>query len=409
MSSLNALRTNLRAFRELCEETMRVSGSSPKGLRGVSELRALEAVYSGEQPFRGEHLQPLSAFSNLMVSGRLPREFARLNLGDALNALGELAASKGSGRWRFDPRVSKRTAGRLGIDRMGRGLDRLQRDNEAGWARHAEENVRFILSAMDRCPRTGIAVVVGGARAYDVPLDEIARRFERVIAVDVCEEDDVRAGVARAVPEPLLRHRISVERFDLTGTYNQFVAEVSAIVARSADERDAERGVEDLVSSYDVPAGAVRLCGAEIEPDFVVSSMVLTQLGLPFASFTARAFQERGWRAERVKEGILVPSFAALTSRIEQHHIEALATIPKLAALTSDVSETAVTMGPRGEIAHVGEPRTQLSVESLLDRIPAGTELLAQAAWDWLRVMPKRPGAPGASMAIEGVALARPH
>ena len=116
MSCLGAFRTNLRMFRELCESTMRQSGPSPKGLRGVAELQALEALYAGERPFRGDLLKPLSAFCNLLVSGQLPGAFTRLNLGDACGALGEVLESRSTRRWRFDPDLSKRTAARLGLD-----------------------------------------------------------------------------------------------------------------------------------------------------------------------------------------------------------------------------------------------------------------------------------------------------
>jgi hypothetical protein len=209
-----------------------------------------------------------------------------------------------------------------------------------------------------------------------------------VIVVDVCEDVSPKGA--------------SVERFDVTGTYNQFVAEVGAIVSRSHDVNSAERDVDELVSSYDVPARAVRLCREEVDPDFVVSSMVLTQLGVPFGSFVARAFQDRGFDAKRVARGPLGLSLAALACRVEQHHIMALLRT-KLAALTSDVSETPVTLGPSGELVHVGAPRTQLSVEGLLDRVPTDHEPVAQGAWDWLRVVPKHAGATGASMSVEGL------
>jgi hypothetical protein len=389
MSRADAFRSHLQMFRELCESTMRTSGSSPKGLQGVAHLRDLEAVFAGERPFRGDLLEPLSAFSNLLVSGRLPAAFARLRFGDACTALGEVLAAKSVERWRFDPDISKRTAARLALDGTARGLDRLQRENRSGWEAHARENRRFVLSAMERASETNVAVVVGGARAYDIPLDDIARRFARVIVVDVCDDVSPKG--------------ISAERFDVTGTYNQFVAEVSAIVARCHDESDAERLLDELVSSYDVPATAVRLCREQVEPDFVVSSMVLTQLGVPFKSFVARAFQDRGFDPKRVARGPLTSSLSALACRVEQHHIAALLRIPKLAVLTSDVSETPVTFDPRGELIRVGAARTQLSVETLLDRVPSDRRPIDEGAWDWLRIVPKRAGAPGASMSVEGL------
>jgi hypothetical protein len=380
MSDLEVLRTSLRRFRELCETTMLASGTSPKGLRGVAHLRELEAVFAGDRAFRGELLDPLSAFSNLLASGRLPGDFPHLNFGDACCALGEVLASKGTHAWRFDPDVSKRSVARLGLDRMGRGLDRLRRENRKGWDEHGRKCRELVSSAMQRARETRLAVVVGGARAYDVPLDEIERRFARVVVLDVDE---------------------GAERFDATGAYNAFAAEVGAIVARARNEDEAERGIDAFVSSYDVPEDAVRLSRDDHAPDLVVSSMVLTQLALPFRPFVARAFQERGFDAERVAQGSLGASLAAFACRLEQHHVGALLRIPNTAVLISDVGETPVTLDARGNLVHVGERRTQLAVETLLDRIPRGHEPGAQAAWDWLRVVPKRPGAPGASMSVE--------
>jgi hypothetical protein len=380
MSELEVLRASLRRFRELCETTMQASGASPKGLRGVAHLRELEAVFAGDRAFRGELLEPLSAFSNLLASGRLPADFARLNFGDACSALGEVVGSKGT--WRFDPDVSKRTVARLGLDRMGRGLDRLRRENRKGWDDHGRACREFVSSAMARARESRLAVVVGGARAYDLPLDEIERRFARVVVLDV---DD------------------GAERFDVTGAYNAFTAEVGAIVARARDEDEAERAIDAFVSSYDVREDAVRLSREDHAPDFVVSSMVLTQLALPFRPFVARAFQERGFDAERVAQGPLGASLAAFACRLEQHHVAALLRIPRIAVLISDVGETPVTLDARGNLVRVGERRTQLAVETLLDRIPRGHEPVAQGAWDWLRVVPKRPGAPGASMSVEAL------
>jgi hypothetical protein len=321
--------------------------------------------------------------------------------------LGELLASQGKGRWRFDPGLTKRVAGELGLDRTGKGLDQTERENRPGWDRHASENVRFVLTALEQVPHPGTAVVLGATRSHDLPLADIVARFERVIIVDVTREDDTRANAARAVVRPELLERISVERFDLTGSYNQFVSDVSALVSRATTASDAERAIDELVSEYDVPADSVRLTAADVEPDLAISSMVLSQLGLPYKAFVARAFRARGFGPERVREGILEQSLAALACRVEQHHIGALLRIPKQAVLTSDVREVAVTLGPQGDLVALGAPRSQLAVRYLTDRIPSRVTPRAEAAWEWLRIVPKRPGAEGSLMSVEGVVLER--
>jgi hypothetical protein len=407
MTQLDTFVRDLGRFCELYEKRLWLEGAPPAGLQEVADLKALHAVFAGERPFRGQLLRLLSGFSNMLASGALPPEFSRANFGDACVALGEVLESKGTLRWRFDPDVRKRAAAELGLQRAGPGLDKMQRDNQGGWQRHAQENVRFILSALERVPAAGTAVIAGAARSHDLPLDRIAARFERVIVVDVCEASDTHANAARAISDPAALERVTVERFDLTGSYNQFVSDVGAIVSRAKSESDAEREIDELVSGYDVQQRTVRLCREEVEPDLAVSSMVLTQLGLPFKPFVTRAFRARGFRPERVSEGVLGESLAALACRVEQQHISALLRVPKLAVLTSDVRESPVTLGPDGELVALGAPRSQLSVPSLSGRIPSRARPLAEAEWDWLRVVPKRPGAPGALMDVEGVVLAR--
>lgn len=407
VSVLDILRRDLRLFRGLYEETWRRQGSPPSGLGGLSDLSELDQVFAGARPFRGALLKPLSAFSNLLSSGSAPPGLSSLNLGDAWGALGEVLAEKGAARWRFDPALTPRTATELGLDRAGTGLDETQRENRDGWERHASENARFVLAALERAPRGGTAVLVGAARAHDLPLSELVSHFAHVVIVDVCEVEDIRAGVARAIRDPALLERTTLERFDLTGSYNQFVTDIGGIVARAQDEAEAERNVDEYVSSYDVPADAVRLCESRTEPDFALSSMVLTQLGLPYKAFTARAFRARGFDAARVHDGVLDASLSALSCRVEQHHVAALLRLPKVAVLSSDVREGPVTVGPRGELVGLEPPRSQLAVKRLADRIPSRVEPLATTAWNWLRVVPRRPGARGSLMSVEGVVLGR--
>ena len=125
-----------------------------------------------------------------------------------------------------------------------------------GWKQHGDANAKFILAAADRVARRDLVVVAGGARAYDVPLAELAERFERVVVTDVCAEA-AEETVRQRVPEGR-RSRVRVELFDLTGSYNQFVAGVDAAVAGAKNVGDAERALSDLCGTYDTAASVVR-------------------------------------------------------------------------------------------------------------------------------------------------------
>ena len=139
-------------------------------------MLALEDVLGGKRRFDGTLLKPLAAFAHLLASGELPPGFARLNFGDVMLAVSETMAHDPPG-WKFDSALTPGTAARLGLDTVLMGIDRLANENEAGWKQHAEANARFILAAADSLPRRERVVIAGGARAYDVPLAELAPRL----------------------------------------------------------------------------------------------------------------------------------------------------------------------------------------------------------------------------------------
>jgi len=78
----------------------------------------------------------------------------------------------------------------------------------------------------------------------------------------------------------------------------------------------------------------------------------------------------------------------------------------QLAVLTSDVSARVVVAQADGSMEEKGEPQEQLSVEALCDRVPGRTEIIADASWEWPRVVPDRK-APGMTMRVDAIAMRR--
>jgi hypothetical protein len=401
--SRRALEKSVRMFRTLCEDTIKKGGSTPLGARGVDSLFALEDVLSGKRRFDGALLKPLAAFSHLLSSGQLPPGFARLNFGDAVLAVSE-AMAHDSPRWPFDPALDPAVASKLGFDAVIAGIDRLEQENRAGWKQHGDANAKFILNAALRAPRHDLVVICGGARAYDVPLAELAERFERVVVTDVsmaAAEQTVRDRVPEA-----RRSRVRVELFDLTGSYNRFVSSVDAALGQAKTMSDAERALLELVGSYDTAPSAARLSSVAAQADLAVSSMVLSQLGVGFKAYVTERFAARGWDRGRVKSAPLEPALSTLASLVEQHHIAALLTHAQLAVITSDVSASVTVAHPDGSVERKGDPQEQLSVDALCDRIPGRTEIIADASWDWPRVMADKK-AVGMTMRVDAIAVRR--
>jgi len=384
---------SVRMFRKFSEETLKRRGGGPMSREGVVALQAIEAVLRGERKLTGSLLEPLAALTSLLQSGQLPPEFGHFNLADAILAVEEASAQANETaeqRWEFTPELSDPVAARLVALGCWEHHDRGAADNaEAGGKTHAgglrahlEESRRLILEAASRAT-SGNAVVVGAGRAHGVPLAELAQRFQRVTLNDVRTatlEETVRAEVPEA-----LRERISIERYDLTGSYEQFVKEVEERIGASTSPPDAEHALVELAESYDVGAGSAGISGPEGTASFAVSSMVLSELGAGFPLHVARCFSERGWELASPPSAALNDALALLTCIVQQHHVYALLRRAELAVLITGVSEAPLRVLSDGRLEASGDPRELLAVERLSERLPQGTEILAEADWEWRR------------------------
>jgi hypothetical protein len=269
--------------------------------------------------------------------------------------------------WTFDPAVDAQAFQLLGFAETSAGIARTQRENRQGWWEHARRHKAFILDAAARVEQPRLAVVLGAGKAYDLPLEELARRFERVVLVDI-DAEAMAASSAVAVRDPKLRARLELRAMDLTG--------VGARIARGIQDAlnsdQPETALEALCRSYRL-ASRPRLVG---EPaDLLVSGMLLSQLGLQPKLAAKRLFEQRF--------GKIAPACAArwsavwndLDLRLQQDHVGALCEDAALAVLTSDV------MHHSG-----GESWSVIGAERLEQCIPENLEVVASSAWSWPRV-----------------------
>jgi hypothetical protein len=225
--------------------------------------------------------------------------------------------------------------------------------------------------------------VIGALRCGDLPLGELATRFERLTLSDL-DSVELEALVRRAVPETL-RGRVRLERYDPTGSYVAFAQGVKDAVGSAADLTAAERALEDLLKSYDVGAGSAGLTEAEGSVDLAVSALLLSELGRGYETCIARALAERGFRRADAGPAALEPEVALLSRLVEQHHIHALLRRASSALLVSAVSEVVLVPQPGRKSQPVGEPRDLLGVEHLSERLPKMAVVKREASWEWRR------------------------
>ena len=284
--------------------------------------------------------------------------------------------------WTFDPQVDPQAFAALGFAESSEGIARRQREYREGWWAHAERSKAFIMNAAMRARKHRLAVVLGAGKAYDLPLAELAKGFERVILVDI-DAKALASASAGAVPEPALRRKIELQAMDLTG-----------ISARMAREIESSNSYEELCASYRL-VSPPRLVPGEERADLLVSALVLTQLALPFKLFAKQAYEKRFGPVSRDAEPGWVKAWDEFDVRMQQDHIDALTGQADLAVLTSEVTHHVTAHVAGGSDRNTGESWSLIGGGTLEKRIPASMEITGSNTWSWpsIRAEGRRPGA----------------
>jgi hypothetical protein len=376
-----AFQKSVRMFHKFSDETLRRRGGDQAGREGVVALAAIEAVLKAERLFDGALLEPLAAFTNLLQSSQLPPEFGDYSLGDALLAIEDAHAElrqNAEQRWEFEPELSDEAAATL-------ALPTANATPGASGGEHGTQLRRFVLEAA-QAAEPGAALVVGALASPELPLAELAARFERLTLSDL-DLVGLEALVRRVVPEQH-RNRIQLERYDLTGCYAAFVRGVKEAVAGAGSLSDAESAVAGLLESYDVGAGSAGLARSDEKPALAISAMVLSKLGHRFSTHISAELAARSWDPQAVSRAPIAPALAFLRCLLAQHHIHALLRRAKSAVLVSAVSEVVLPSGPGAQDRGASEPTDLLLVERLVERLPQIADVKAEQSWEWRQDRP---------------------
>ena len=269
--------------------------------------------------------------------------------------------------WTFDPALDAHAFQLLGFAETSAGIARTQRENRQGWWEHARRHKAFILDAAARVEQPRLAVVLGAGKAYDLPLEELARRFERVVLVDI-DAEAMAASSAAALRDPKLRARLELRPMDVTGVAGRLARGIEAAMASPSPEDS----LEALCRAYRL-AGRPRLVGEHA--DLLVSGMLLSQLGLQPKLAAKRLFEQRFGKIAPASAARWSAAWNDLDLRLQHDHVGALCEEAALAVLTSDV------MHHSG-----GESWSVIGAVRLEQCIPEKLEIVASSAWNWPRV-----------------------
>ena len=203
------------------------------------------------------------------------------------------------------------------------------------WMEHVEKTKALIVKAADLVPRQRTAVIVGSGLLIEVPMQELADRFERIYLADIFHMPAVRERAKRYFNVKLLTG-------DITGIF-QMMKEGHA------------PGPLRPAPNPRIPHLA--------DADFIVSCNCLTQLAGPFNDF---------FRKER---GFADKDCDTLAAQVMEEHVQAIATkATSVSVLITDTERFA--MQDDSVVA-----RTDL-LKGV--RLPQSSKIVNNEEWDWL-------------------------
>jgi SAM-dependent methyltransferase len=322
------------------------------------------------------------------------------NLGDVLSALAHV--DSGEAPFAYDTAVDPGAFAKLSFRETSLGIGKAQRDHKEGWWAHAQRNRSFINEAASRTTGRELAVVLGAGQAFDLPLVELAQRFEKLVLIDI-DGQALEQTVQEVFPDPGVRSRLELRVLDLTGINRALVERLEALVAGPGSAGEVREQVARLCQGYRL-VPPPRLLPEDERADLLVSSCVLTQLAWPQRTFAERLYQKRfGSLPDPVEQRWAGP-WAQLELRVQQDHFTALAGVAEVVALTTDVVSHVTALDASGAERPTGETVPALGVPKLEERIPQFFRVEAHQSWEWPRYKATALGQ-GSLMSVEGVVL----
>ena len=365
------------------------------------EAEALRDLLSGRRERGPRDFEILVNFARTIYRINQLGDAPACNLGDALTSLAAVA-QPGETAFAYDSTVDGDAFAKLEFRDTSLGIAKAQRENREGWWAHGQKNRGFIEEAAARPASKNVAVVLGSGHAFDLPLVELARRFEKLVLVDI-DAQSLEQTIAGVFKDPGLRAKVEPRILDLTGINGALIRRLEAALAAGGSADEALERLERLCQRYRL-AEAPRLLPAGERADLVVSSCVLTQLAWPQRIFAERLYQKAFVPVRGPIEQRWARAFSELELRVQQDHLTALAGAAEVVAFTSDVVSQVTALDRAGTERTSGHSIYALGAPSLLERIPKLFALDGHRAWEWARYRATA-RSQGSRMTVEAVVL----
>ncbi len=370
----------------------------------LADAEHMREVLAGSCPPADEDFEILVNFARRMYRiGQVDPNTPQVNLGDTLTAF-SLVPRADEEPWIFDTRIDAEAFAKLQFRETSVGIGKSQRENREGWWSHAQKNRAFIEDVVHQTHGRELAVILGAGHAFDLPLVELAKAFDKLVLVDI-DADALNATVAGVLKDPGLRARTELRLLDLTGVNGQLVRRIDEAVAAAANAAEARDRLEALCWTYRL--APPRLLPLEERADLLVSSCVLSQLSWPQRVYARRVYERRFSSLPGPLERRWARHFTYLELRLQQDHLTSLAGVAEQVALTCDVVSYPTAIDAAGTERKTGQIIPTLGVPSLLERVPKLFLVQGHASWEWAFSKATRSGN-GSRKDVEGARLSMP-
>lgn len=181
----------------------------------------------------------------------------------------------------------------------GAGFRGTSEEQQKFWTPHIETSHRQILGAAELAENREVAILLGPGVCSEIPLEELARRFERVILVDL----DGHSMLAAVEALPMeLRPKVELRISDVTTFASTLMSDLREAVEASQNADEAFHQFDTLFASLRTGVQKLWLPQADV----VISSLLLSELPrypLAYADRLVRARFDtrlREWKGRQV-------------------------------------------------------------------------------------------------------------
>ena len=168
----------------------------------------------------------------------------------------------------------------------GQSIAEAQLEYNEYWRPHIEQSRLAILEAARLVREPGTALILGAGGCREIPLEDLARMFDRVVLVDL-DAPSMSEAVAQ-IPRQL-RQKVEIRVSDVTSFAEPLMEATARVVEESWTASVAFAGLRSLYGSIDAMKQTPKLPPA----DLVVSSLVLSELARYPSTYAARLLKER--------------------------------------------------------------------------------------------------------------------